>query len=151
MTNLQSHTKNDFFWWEKVGKHMTFLQAANHWTCDCLCLLPSQTRCIFTTVCIRREDSAQLPMGDAMVHGKAINCIPRGNYSNRPTSDRGREETTNPRKDCVPRQRVSFRHHPRCHADLWCGTLLMGWAKVKTFLKCQGHMTFLSARGTWHF
>ena len=82
-------------------------------------MLPSQTLCIITTVCTRREDSAKLPSGDTVVCGKAINCVPRGNNGSRLTSHRGRKKTTHPGKDCAPRQRGSFRHHLRCHADLW--------------------------------
>ena len=97
---------------------MKLLQDANCLTCDSLCMLPSQTLCIITTVCTRKEDSAQLPLGDAMVHGKAINYVPRGNNASRLTSDRGREKTTHPGKNCAPRQRGSFRHHPKCCGDL---------------------------------
>ena len=124
---------------------MTILQAADHPTCDCLCVLPSQTLCIITTVCIGREDSAQLPLGDAMVCGKVINCVPRGNNGSRLTSDKGREKTTHPGKDCVPRQRGSFRHHLRYHADLQCE--LCSWGEWKWHLQVPGACDFLSARG----
>ena len=65
MTDWQSHTKINFFHSEKTGKCLTILQVADCLTCDCLCTLPSQTLCIITTVCTRREDSVQLPLGDA--------------------------------------------------------------------------------------
>ena len=130
---------------------MTFLHMADHLTCDCLCTLPSQTLCIFTTVCIGREDSAQLPLGDAMVHGRAINSAPRGNNGKRLTSDRGREETTHPGKDCAPRQKGSFRHHLRCHVDLQCKLCSQGeqkwkklfWSARRTSFSDQKTMTLV--------
>ena len=126
-------------------------------------------------MCTRREDSAKWtiggccglwqgnqlhsqgewwqPSGDAMVCGKAINCIPRGNDGNRLTSDRRREETTHPGKECMPRQRGSFRHNLRCYAYLQCELCSQG--EWKWHFQCQGHVTFqvlgawdiLSARG----
>ena len=80
----------------------------------------------------------------------------RGNDSNRLTSNRGREETTHPRKDCVPRKRGSFRHHTRCHADLWCEVCSWGeWKWKKHFWSARdmchswvlGAHDVLSARG----
>ena len=145
MTDFQSHTKNDFFCGEKVGKHMTILQAANCLICDCLCTLPSQALCIFTTVCIGREDSAQQlrRMPWSMVRQSIVS--PGGNNSYGPTSDRGRDETTHPRKDCVPRQRGSFRHHLRCHAALWCKQCSL--VSKSDIFECQGHVTFLKCLG----
>ena len=51
-------------------------------------------------------------------------------------------KTTHPGKDCMLRQRGSFRHHLRCHADLWCELCSQGEQKWNHFW---------SARGTWHF
>ena len=82
---------------------MTIVHVVDCPTCDCLCTLPSQTLCITTSVCTRRGDSAQLPLQDVMVYGKAMNCVPRGNNGSRLTPDKGREKTTHPRKDCVTR------------------------------------------------
>ena len=54
---------------------------------------------------------------------------------------RQEREATHPGKDCAPRQRGSFRHHLRCHADLRCELCSQGEWKWKHFW---------SARGMWH-
>ena len=143
MPDLQSHTKKKTI--SFAEKRWVNVQQSSKWLTTWHVTVYAhyhQRLCIFPSECIGREDSVQLPSGDIVVHGKVINCIPRGNNSSRLTSDKGREKTTHPRKDCAPRQRGSSRYHPRYHADMQCKPCSLGEQKWKTFLKCQGHMTF---------
>ena len=104
---------------------MTIVQGADHLTCDCLCMLPSQTVHLYNCVFWERG-LFPATIRDAMVCGKVINCVPRGNDGSRLTSDKGREKITHPGQDCSPRQRGSFRQHLQCHADLQCELCTLG-------------------------
>ena len=91
---------------------------------------------------IGREDSAQLPLEDAMVHGKVINCIPRGTMAIDQLLTEEERKQPIPGKTGHLDREGSFRHHPRCHSDLQCELCSQGEWKWKHFW---------SVRGMWHF
>ena len=95
--------------------------------------------------CVYQERGlCQLLSGDAVVHGKAINCVPRGNNSNRLASDRGREETNHPRKDCAPRGEVAS--DTTCNVMQICNMNSAHGVSESDIFKCQGHMTVLKCQ-----
>ena len=106
----------------------------------------------FTSTChhILEEDSAQIPLWDAMIYDTVIHSIPRGNVKHKRTSQ-GRSGRTKPiprRTGCLTREETSETTHvgmKNLHSEHFMvpGAQNIYSARGTELLWCQGHRTFI--------
>ena len=80
---------------------MIILQVADCLTSDCLCMLPSQTLCIITTVCTRRRGLCPATIGGCC-GSMAIDWLP---------TEEERKQSILGRTVCLEREVASYTNH----------------------------------------